>query len=99
MIKIIFYKNAFNISGHANYKEENDIVCAGISAIIEGSLNWFIKDDIFLEKEDGLIRLIVTNINDDYIYKLKLLWIQINAIYHNEYKEHVELINKREEVL
>jgi uncharacterized protein YsxB (DUF464 family) len=39
MIKIVFYKNAFNISGHANFKEKNDIICAGISAIVEGSLN------------------------------------------------------------
>ncbi len=99
MIKIVFYKNAFNISGHANFKEKNDIICAGISAIVEGSLNWFIKNDIFLEKQDGLIKLIVTNINDDYIYKLELLWIQLNAIHHSEYKKHIEIIDKREEVL
>ncbi|MDE6289823.1 MAG: ribosomal-processing cysteine protease Prp, partial [Ureaplasma sp.] len=44
MIKIDFYQNGYIVSGHANYSNNNDIVCAGVSSITIGSINWFNHD-------------------------------------------------------
>lgn len=42
MIKVKFYQNGLTATGHA-YSDQygHDLVCAGVSAIIMGALNWF----------------------------------------------------------
>ena len=47
MTTILFYKNGFIIKDHTNYdKSGSDLVCAGISAIVFGTINWFNKNMI-----------------------------------------------------
>ena len=47
MINIKLYKNGFVINGHAEYNDHGkDIVCAGVSAISQGFINSFNKDEI-----------------------------------------------------
>lgn len=42
MIKVKFYQNGLTATGHA-YSDQygHDLVCAGVSAVIIGALNWF----------------------------------------------------------
>lgn len=42
MIKVKFYQNGFIAVGHAHSDQYgHDLVCAGVSAILMGALNWF----------------------------------------------------------
>lgn len=55
MIKINHYPNALLVKGHANFDEHGkDIVCAGVSAIIMGALNWFDQQKQQLRLSKGL---------------------------------------------
>ena len=49
MITIDFYLDGFKVSGHADYAlKGEDIVCAAISGICFGSINWFSQDDLLV---------------------------------------------------
>lgn len=91
MININFYKNGFEVAGHSEYDiEGKDIVCAGVSAIVMGSLNWFRDNDKILVKK-GYIKVIIANENIDELKYLYLLNEQLQAIYHGEYKRYIKI--------
>ena len=66
MIHIDFYLDGFKISGHAKYATKGkDIVCAAISGICFGSINWFNKKDIIIfesneEKAELILKVNLT---------------------------------------
>ncbi len=104
MINISFYKNGFIVSGHSNLNNiGNDIICAGVSSIIMGSLNWFTDNLDYIYIDDGYVKLVVNQLNQDEIKYLNLIKIQLNAMNHGEYKKHIsitvfdELINNKGE--
>lgn len=66
MIDITIYNNGLIVKNHANFDSYgNDIVCAGVSAIVMGSLSWFDVNDIIdcvIDEEEPLIKIVlVTN--------------------------------------
>jgi len=66
MINIIKRDNKITISGHANFKKTNDIVCASVSSIMYTTINALLKFDIksidFID--DGIVSTIIINKND-----------------------------------
>lgn len=82
MININFYKNGFIVKDHANYSDHgSDIVCAGISAIIMGSISWFKEDiiDYVIDDKIPIIKLVVKE-NAKSITGLDLVYNQINEV-------------------
>ncbi|WP_303923175.1 ribosomal-processing cysteine protease Prp [Ureaplasma parvum] len=91
MIKINHYPNALLIKGHANYSEYGtDIVCAGVSAIVMGALNWFDQQKTTIKIDKGFILIIVDNHNQLYCQYLKLIMLQLKAIFL-KYQSYIEL--------
>ena len=83
MIKIIFYKNGFIATGHANSGPYgSDIVCAGVSAILIGALNWFDLESKIVHQEN-LIQVITSQYN-----YLDLIKIQLQAI-QKKYSQYI----------
>lgn len=63
MIEVNYKNNKelfFSIKGHANYSENNDLVCAGVSSIVFGILNSLkshnFKGEIKVEENKILIK-------------------------------------------
>ncbi|MBU3830816.1 MAG: ribosomal-processing cysteine protease Prp [Candidatus Ureaplasma intestinipullorum] len=93
MININFYKNGLEVSGHSEYDVEGkDIVCAGVSAIVMGSLNWFKNNDKITVKK-GYIKIVIANGNDNELKYLSLLNDQLQAMYHGDYKKYMSISN------
>ena len=91
MININFYKNGFEVTGHSEYDiEGKDIICAGVSAIVMGSLNWF-KDNDKIYVKKGHIKIIINNENHDEFKYLELLYEQLLAMYHGNYKKYMKI--------
>lgn len=97
MIKIQFYSNGFIVSGHANYaKYGEDILCAGVSAIVMGALNWFVEDDVVIEVKEGYISLKVLNNLEDNKKLLNLLKIQLRSLNYEKYSQHLSFTETNE---
>ena len=91
MIKVLFTKksnhiNYFEISGHAitNTNQKDDLVCAGVSAIVFGILNSLDKyknsqTEIKLGKNQIIIYNNIVDAKIDLI--LDILYIQLLTIY------------------
>lgn len=83
MVKIQFKENGFSAIGHSNYNEHGkDILCAGISSILNGSINWFSNKTY--ELKDGFIELVLNNVTNKDKEKLNLIQIQIKSIELNK---------------
>lgn len=72
MIKIIKETNKITISGHANYSDSEDIVCASVSSIMYTSVNLMIRfDNESIKYEDVgnkvIIEIIKTSKENDLI--------------------------------
>lgn len=90
MIKIDFYKNGFTCQGHANSAKYNhDLVCAGVSSIIFGALNWFNYEQCEIEVEKNFIKVKENKNKIDSL--LNLLKTQLNALMHDEYLQYISL--------
>lgn len=92
MIEIKLYNNGFEISGHADYsKKGSDIVCAGVSAISQGLINYFEKNDVNeLIVNDGYIKFTLKNINDKSKIALNVFKTQISSL-ANSYKKYIKI--------
>lgn len=90
MIKVKFYKNGLVVSGHADYAEHGkDIVCAGVSSIVQGALNWFVDSKAVIVVESGYVKLVIDSNNQKQIEYLDLLKIQLSALNHDAYNEYI----------
>lgn len=93
MIAISYTKNSIEISGHAcQAKKGKDIVCAAVSGIFFGALNWFNEEDIKLtcnkKTNDVKLELISkTKTNQEYI---GLIVKQLQPIAY-DYKKYIKL--------
>lgn len=91
MIKIKVYKNAFVIEGHALFAEHGtDIVCAGVSAIAMGALNWFDQQTTSITVNDGFIKVIAKQSDIKAIEYIDLIAVQLQAIALS-YSKNVQL--------
>lgn len=92
MIKINFYKNGFEVSGHANYAQHgSDIVCAGVSGIVNGALNWFDEKNVLIKIHDGYVLVLAANNDAKTLEYFKLIQVQLEALNHREYKKYLEI--------
>lgn len=99
MIKIQFYNNGLVVSGHANYAEHgSDIVCAGVSSIVLGALNWFIGTDAVYEIAEGYVYLQINKHNSQQLHLLDLLRIQLTALDTEQYAEYLSFEFKQQDV-
>lgn len=95
MIKIIFHPNGFTATGHAySAKYGSDLVCAGASAILMGSLNWFNLDSTIIIVEDNFIKVYDEKNNIDHL--LKLINIQLNALLTKTNEKYVSILYDKE---
>lgn len=83
MININIYNNALIVRDHANFSVHgSDIVCAGVSAVVMGSLSWFDSNDIVdyvIDEKVPLIKIVLVN-NDKTIMALSLISNQLLEI-------------------
>ena len=85
MIKIIKEMDTITISGHANYSDSNDIVCASVSSIMYTTVNAIMNfnDKAITFEDDGNKVFIKVLSNDDITNKL----IDNMLLMFNELKE------------
>lgn len=85
MIKIKAYKNALILNGHANFSAYGtDIVCAGVSAIVIGALNWFDQTTTKIQIKDGncFISVLETDLKQQtYIEQIRIQLLAMVANY------------------
>ncbi|MDE7075582.1 MAG: ribosomal-processing cysteine protease Prp [Malacoplasma sp.] len=89
MIHIDFYLDGFKISGHAKYATKGkDIVCAAISGICFGSINWFNKKDIiiFESNEEKAELTLKVNLTEKNKMGISLIETQIKTISYSYYQ-------------
>jgi hypothetical protein len=103
MVKITFYQNrnqqlvGFDCLGHAEYADENDIVCAAASALIINCINsieTFTEDSFQCDsrQEDGMIVFRLTEeFGADTQLLLKSLILGLQEMESN-YEEYIDLI-------
>lgn len=93
MILVKFYKNGFIVEGHSNYSVNgSDIVCAAVSGIVLGSINWFKKNSIIeFDKidEPPYIKLLLKQTSENLL-GLSLLLEQLKSIETN-YSDYVSI--------
>lgn len=94
MIVINFYKDKLLVEGHAGYAEYGkDILCAGVSAIVCGAINWFDEDDINYKMTDGLVEINIINKTPSNLQKLELIKIQLLSLEDKQYKGFIKFID------
>lgn len=99
MIKVKFYINGFIVENHANFDEYGkDLVCAAVSGIVMGSLNWFDKSmikEIVVDENIPLIKLSL-NESEKNTIGLSLIACQLKEI-KNNYSKYlsIKIINEK----
>lgn len=96
MILVRVSDNQIKISGHANYSNGNDIVCASVSSIMYTTVNAimsFDKDAIIYEDNNDVV--IITNKKQDDITN-KLIDNMINLFNNlkNDYPKNINIIEE-----
>ena len=100
MIKIYYYKDGFKVSGHAGGKKGQDIVCAGVSAIVQTAIIGIghvanIPQTVTEDKDSMETKWEARNIPLAVIEKTMKLGLEEIA---KRYKDKVRIIDLSEEV-
>lgn len=89
MTTITFNKNSIEVSGHTK-----SIVCAGISAVVMGAINWFEQEDISVtcDEKNALISLVLLKNTKPNQEKLELILMQLKSMkkYYDKYIDFKE---------
>ena len=93
MINIKKSKNVINISGHANYSNKEDIVCASVSSIMYTSVNALLRfdRDSIDYLDDGNIVTIKVNKDDDITNTLIINMLSLMNELALKYKKHINI--------
>ncbi len=103
MVKITFFQNpagdfvGFTCSGHADYAESQDIVCAGASALVLNCINsieTLTSDTFFCDRESDsgtVIFRLAEGFSDRSQLLLRSLALGLEGI-EEEYEEHIDLL-------
>lgn len=81
------------MDGHANYSDENDIVCSAASAIAYswlGFLDNFYPENFSLYMKEGHLGLVVENYKKDLVTAFEVVHIGLEQIAH-KYPENVNI--------
>ena len=96
MILVRVSDNQIKISGHANYSDGNDIVCASVSSIMYTTVNAimsFDKDAIIYEDNNDVVT-IINNKKDDITNKLIDNMINLFDNLKNDYPKNINIIEE-----
>ena len=96
MILVNVRDNQIKISGHANYSDGNDIVCASVSSIMYTTVNAimsFGKDAIIYEDNNDVVT-ITNNKKDDITNKLIDNMIALLNNLVNDYPKNIKIIEE-----
>lgn len=93
MINIIKKNNIITISGHANYSDKEDIVCASVSSIMYTTVNALLRVDrnSIDYKDDGKVVTIEVNKNDDLT---NILIVNMLSLFNElalKYKDNIKI--------
>lgn len=93
MIKVIKKGNIITISGHANYNDSNDIVCASVSSIMYTTVNAILHFDnkAIDYKDDNNIVTIKINKNDNITNVLINNMMSLFNSLVNDYPKNIKI--------
>ena len=102
MIKVVFYMNegrycGFHCSGHAGYASKgNDIVCAGVSALVINCANSIEaltgdRADIEHATDGSVFCMVKQPVSAESELLLKSLWMGVTYI-ANEFKRYIRIV-------
>ena len=94
MILVRISDNQINISGHANYSDGNDIVCASVSSIMYTTVNAimsFNKDAIIYEDDNSLVSIKIKS-KDEITSKLIENMLNLFESLANDYPKNIKII-------
>lgn len=95
MITIRYSNSSLVVVGHANFAKENDIVCAAVSGVVYGALNWFKKKEakIIINKKENKISVRLFKFNKKIIDQRIFLLIKQLKTIQKQFKKNI-LIQK-----
>ncbi len=96
MILVRVSDNQINISGHANYSEGNDIVCASVSSIMYTTVNAimsFNKDAIIYEDDNSVVSIKIKS-KDEITSKLIENMLNLFESLVNDYPKNIKIIEE-----
>ncbi len=98
MIKIKFKENLITITGHANYNDGNDIVCASVSSIMYTTVNALLRiDENSIKYTDNKDKVVIeilkhSDVIDTLIINMMSLFNQLELDYPKNVKIYKEEI-------
>ncbi|WP_027119315.1 ribosomal-processing cysteine protease Prp [[Mycoplasma] testudinis] len=101
MLAITFYAGGIKIEGHAFFAPKgDDIVCAAISGIVLGGLNWYDPKDINIQRveKNNIFLFELKNSDYDKLVALQVMQTQIEAI-AKVYPNYIKIINSSREII
>ncbi|MDC4182281.1 ribosomal-processing cysteine protease Prp [Mycoplasma bradburyae] len=101
MIDITFYASAIKISGHAFFDNHGrDIVCAGVSAIVFGGINYFKPEDVKVIKnqENNSIFLELLEVNIKNLTAINVIKTQLSVI-ASVYDKNIKIIDETNRIV
>lgn len=96
MILVRISDNQINISGHANYSDGNDIVCASVSSIMYTTVNAimsFNKDAIIYEDDNSVVSIKIKS-KDEITSKLIKNMLNLFESLANDYPKNIKIIEE-----
>ncbi|MFN3044471.1 ribosomal-processing cysteine protease Prp [Mycoplasmoides gallisepticum] len=101
MITITFYASAIRVSGHAFFAEYNqDIVCAGVSAIVFGGINYFSPEavKVIKDSQNSTIFFELLEVDSKNLIAIDLIKTQLSVI-ASVYDQHIKIIDKTNRIV
>ena len=93
MIKVTKSGNVITITGHANYSNGEDIVCASVSSIMYTSVNAILRfdKDAIKYEDDGNKVVITINKDDQITNELILNMLSLFKNLESDYKNNIKI--------
>ncbi|QZX49451.1 ribosomal-processing cysteine protease Prp [Mycoplasma sp. E35C] len=101
MIHITLYASAIKIEGHAFFDNPgHDIVCAGVSAIVFGGINYFEQNEVKIVKDDenSLIFLELLEVNLKNLTAINVMKTQLWVI-AKVYDKNIKIIDETNKIV
>ena len=96
MILVRISDNQIDISGHANYSDGNDIVCASVSSIMYTTVTAimsFNKDAIIYEDDNSVVSIKIKS-KDEITSKLIKNMLNLFESLANDYPKNIKIIEE-----
>lgn len=101
MLAITFYAGGVKIEGHAFFAPKgDDIVCAAISGIVLGGLNWYDPKDLSIQRSErnNIFSFELKNSDYDKLIALQVIQTQIEAI-AKVYPNYIKIIDNSRKII